>query len=104
MDFGRVTMETTINLWLLIIFLIFMLPLLHVSRVQMYRQVDILISKTRRCKYYITLYCIWEKICGGNFCSFCGFSLDRESFLMNYGLVDQQYKSIELLQQKFYRE
>ena len=40
-------------------------------------------------------YCIQENICGKNFCS---FSLDNESFPANYGLVDQQYKSTELLQ------
>ena len=36
--------------------------------------------------------CPWEK--------FSQFSLDRESFPLNYGLVDQQYKSTEMLQQK----
>ena len=39
---------------------------------------------------------------GENFCSFCGFLLDPESFPTNYGLVDQQYKATKLLQQKFY--
>ena len=103
MDFGRLIMEITINLWLLIIFLISMLPLLHVSHVQTYRyrQVDILISKNQAMQI---LYNIMEKVHGENFCGFCGFSLDHESFLMNYGLVDQQYKSIELLQRKVYHE
>ena len=46
-----------------------------------------------------TEYLIWE-----NFNSFYGFSLDHKSFPVNYGLVDQQYKPTELLQQKFYRK
>ena len=36
---------------------------------------------------------------GENFHVFRGFSLDRNSFPINYRLVDQQYKSTELLQQ-----
>ena len=50
----------------------------------------------------IMTYCsIWENVCGGSFRS---FSLDHESSPANYGLINQQYKSIELLQQKFYRQ
>ena len=33
-----------------------------------------------------------------NYCSFHSFSLDRESFPTNYGLVDQQYKCTKKLQ------
>ena len=40
----------------------------------------------------------------GKLRGFCTFSLDHESFPANYGLVDQQYMSTELLQQKFYYE
>ena len=35
-----------------------------------------------------------------NFHGFCGLSLDHEPFPANYGLVNQQYKSTELLQQQ----
>ena len=36
--------------------------------------------------------------------NFCGFSLNRESFPMNYGFVDLQYKPTSMLPQKFSRE
>ena len=41
---------------------------------------------------------------GENFHDFHGFLLDHKSFPTNYGLVDQQYKSTEMLQQKLYCE
>ena len=39
-----------------------------------------------------------------NFRGFRGFLLNCKSFPMNYGLVNQQYESTKLLQQKFYCE
>ena len=39
---------------------------------------------------------------GENFCGFHSFSLNYESFPVNHGLVDWQYKSTKMLQQKFY--
>ena len=50
------------------------------------------------------IYYVRENVQGKIFCDFHGFSLDCKSFPVNYDLVDQQYKSTELLQQIFYRE
>ena len=36
--------------------------------------------------------------------NFHGFSLNCECLPVNHGFVDQQYKSTEMLQQKFYHE
>ena len=48
---------------------------------------------------------VYEKmLVGENFHGFRSFSLDRESFPMNYGLIDQQYKPTELLQWKLYHK
>ena len=41
---------------------------------------------------------------GENLCDFCGFSLNRECFPTNYGLVDWQCKSTSMLPQKFSHE
>ena len=47
------------------------------------------------------IYHIRENVHGANF---HGFSLDCKYFPANHGFVDQQYKSTETLQQKFYRK
>ena len=41
---------------------------------------------------------------GENFHVFCSFSLNRECFPTNYGLVDWQCKSTSMLLQKFSNE
>ena len=41
---------------------------------------------------------------GENIRGFHDFSLNCESFPANYGFVDQQYKSTEMLQPMFYHE
>ena len=47
-------------------------------------------------------YCIWQNFRGGKLLWFSQFSLNYESFPVNHGLVDWQYKSTKMLQQKFY--
>ena len=43
---------------------------------------------------------VYKKTSAGE--NLCGFSLNRKCFPANRGLVDQQYKSVEILQQTFY--
>ena len=49
-------------------------------------------------------YHIWQYVCRGKFCGFHSFSLNCKSFPLNHGLVNQQYKSTKMLQQKIYHE
>ena len=57
---------------------------------------------TKKVRRYNTVY--GKSSVGENFHGFCNFSLDRESFPVKYGLVYQQFKSTELLQQTLYHE
>ena len=43
------------------------------------------------------LYRIWQNIQGETFAVLVVFSLNRECFLMNYGLVDWQCKATNML-------
>ena len=51
-----------------------------------------------------TVYSYDKTLEGGNIRGFRGFSLNRECFPMNYGLVDWQCKSTSMLPLKFSRK
>ena len=56
-------------------------------------------KKGSQCNYVCYKnYLSCTNICGENVCGFFGFSFNRECFPAFNGLVDQQYKSKEMLQ------
>ena len=61
-------------------------------------------SVTSQCDNFNILIPYMGNIHRGNFHSFHSFSLNHECFPANNGLFDQQYKSTEMLQWKFYHE